>query len=47
MLNPLHSWCLQTDTLANNEDPDEIPPNLWGISSGSALLSKMKANLHD
>ena len=35
---------LQTGILANIADPDEMP---CGISSGSALFTKIKTNLYD
>ena len=42
-LNPLYSSDSKMSTLANSEDPDEMPHNV-AISSGSTLLVRQKVS---
>ena len=45
-VNPFHFGYQQTGTLANNEDPDEMPHNA-AFYQGLHIFAKIKTNLHD
>ena len=45
-VNPFHLGYLQTGTLANREEPDEMPHKA-AFYQGLHFFAKIKTNLHD